>query len=113
MYKVIIGFIAGFATAAVAREYARRQPEPESRPSAAPAAHIPTHTSTRSSRKQTNLQRLRELFEFRESVRNRDVVELLGVSPKTARNYCDELEAEGVIVQRGATGRDVYYTRAP
>lgn len=111
MYKVIIGFIAGLVTAAAARECARRQSEPP-HPSAAPAAHISTHTSTRSSRKQTNLQRLRELFEFRESVRNRDVVELLGVSPKTARNYCDELETEGAIVQRGATGRDVYYTRA-
>ncbi|MFH1759123.1 MAG: winged helix-turn-helix domain-containing protein [Patescibacteria group bacterium] len=43
-------------------------------------------------------------------ITNNEIEELLGVSDATATRYLDELEKNGDIVQKGATGRGVYYT---
>lgn len=108
MHKVIIGFVAGIATTVAARAYWHQCQGASTRPD------VSARTSPRSSRKQNNLEQLKRLFEQREVIRNHDIVAHLSVSPKTARNYCDQLEEQGIITQRGATGRDVYYvlTRA-
>ncbi len=64
----------------------------------------------RSAQKERNLNEVLDLFKSQKEVRNHDIQNLLDVSPKTARNYCDELEEENVITQHGDSGRDVYYT---
>lgn len=58
-----------------------------------------------------NLERLRELFDSQEEVRNDDVEGLLGVSHATATRYLDELEKEGFIEQKGKVGRGVTYLK--
>lgn len=63
-----------------------------------------------SQQKQRNLTELVHLFQQQPEVRNHDAQDLLNVSPKTARNYFDTLERDGVITQHGTSGRDVYYT---
>lgn len=63
----------------------------------------------RSKQKEQNLKAVLRLFRDQKHVRNSDVQQLLDVSPKTARNYFDELEKESLITQHGTTGRDVYY----
>ncbi|PSO43011.1 hypothetical protein BRC19_03080 [Candidatus Saccharibacteria bacterium QS_5_54_17] len=69
--------------------------------------------SGRSAKKEQNLREVLRLFNHQARIRNQDVQALLGVSPKTARNYFAELEAEGLIAQCGRTGRDVYYQPNP
>ncbi len=69
-------------------------------------------TPIRSSRKQEHLESVMGLASSRESITNNDVEEALGVSDATAERYLNELEAEGRIVQHGATGRSVTYTVA-
>ena len=66
-------------------------------------------SSNRSAQKDQNLRSVLRLFNDQVRIRNQDVQDLLGVSPKTARNYFAELEAAGLIAQQGTTGRDVYY----
>lgn len=65
----------------------------------------------RSTKKEQNLRAVLRLFRDQPRIRNHDVQELLDVSPKTARNYFDELETDGLILQHGTSGRDVYYVR--
>ncbi len=45
----------------------------------------------------------------RERLTNSKAQELLGVSDTTAVRYFDELEEEGLVVQKGEHGRGVYY----
>ncbi len=66
-------------------------------------------TASKKSNKEKNIDQLLALFEEKPRVHNRDVVRLLGVSPKTARNYFNELESSLLIEKKGTTGRDVYY----
>jgi hypothetical protein len=66
-------------------------------------------SSGSSVQKEQNLREVLRLFGDHARIRNQDVQVLLGVSPKTARNYFAELEAAGLIVQQGTNGRDVYY----
>jgi len=40
---------------------------------------------------------------------NSDLQELLGVSDRTVVRYFDELEEEGIVVQKGKSGRGVHY----
>jgi len=40
---------------------------------------------------------------------NSETQELLGISDSTVVRYFDELEEEGKVVQKGESGRDVYY----
>jgi predicted HTH transcriptional regulator len=66
-------------------------------------------SSGSSTQKEQNLREVFRLFGDHARIRNQDVQVLLGVSPKTARNYFAELEAAGLIAQQGTNGRDVYY----
>jgi len=43
-------------------------------------------------------------------VTNDDVEDLFCISDATARNYLNELEAEGLLTQHGESGRGVHYT---
>jgi predicted HTH transcriptional regulator len=71
-------------------------------------ARLPVSSGS-SAQKEQNLREVLRLFGDHARIRNQDVQVLLGVSPKTARNYFAELEAAGLIAQRGTNGRDVYY----
>lgn len=55
-------------------------------------------------------QKILQLLEHKEAIANNDVERLLDVSDATATRYLDALEARGDIVQKGKTGRSVYYT---
>ena len=59
-------------------------------------------------RKKMLLKHLRS----RGKITNDEVEALLGVSDSTATVYFDELEEEGKIVQKGESGRGVYYELA-
>ena len=48
----------------------------------------------------------------RGKITNDEVEALLGVSDSTVTVYFDELEEEGKIVQKGESGRGVYYELA-
>ncbi len=56
-----------------------------------------------------NINRLKDLAEERQEISNRDVVAELGVSQKTARNYCNELVKRGSLQKIGSTGRGVKF----
>ena len=62
-------------------------------------------------RKEITKGEIMELFQKQERVTNNDVEEMFKVSDSTATNYLQELEKEGKIVQKGETGRGVYYTK--
>ena len=46
-------------------------------------------------------------------ITNDDVEDLFCISDATARNYLNELEHEGKLIQQGTTGRGVHYTPTP
>lgn len=97
MFRIIIAFLLGILGGLViagSYEAKDQREEPASKPM---------------SKKEQNINRLIELFLAKPRVYNREVVELLGVSSKTARNYFTELEHRNLIEQKGMTGRDVYY----
>lgn len=98
MHKLIASFLIGVVGGLVVKNLLDTKDTPE-----APVA-------TAKSQKEKNIDRLLTLFAEKPRVYNRDVVELLGVSPKTARNYFNELERSLLIEKKGTTGRDVYYT---
>lgn len=102
MRNLIVGATAAAAAAASVIWWRERSQSPQP----------PAQTQPAAGKREQNLQQLLEYCRRHAPVRNRDIVSLLGVSPKTARNYCNELERRGQIVQRGETGRDVYYTAA-
>lgn len=52
-----------------------------------------------------------ELVTERGEIRNNDVEKTLGVSDASAERYLNELEREGKLVQKGDSGRVVFYTR--
>ena len=45
-------------------------------------------------------------------ITNDDVEDLFCVSDSTARNYLNDLEEDGKLIQHGESGRGVYYTPA-
>jgi len=57
-------------------------------------------------------EKILELFEEKDKIKNNDVEELLGVSDATATRYLDKLEEQVLIVQKGK-GRNTYYERLP
>ena len=63
-----------------------------------------------SRRKEQAKQKILALFQQQDQITNNDVENLLGVSDATATNYLDELEQEGLLIQKGKTGRNVFYT---
>ena len=62
-------------------------------------------------RKRKAKDKILTLFAKQEHITNNDVEKLLDVSDATATNYLQELEEEKRIVQHGAEGRGVYYTK--
>lgn len=54
-------------------------------------------------------QQIVEAIRKNGTIQRSDVVELLEVSNKTAYNYLEELEQEGIIAQVGDIGRNVRY----
>ena len=56
-------------------------------------------------------EKILQMFEEKEAIRNDDVEALLDVSHATAFRYLEELEQEEKIEQIGATGRSVHYKR--
>lgn len=60
-------------------------------------------------RKEEAKEKILQLFEDKEEISNNDVENLIKVSDRTATNYLDELEKEGLIKQLGKTGRGVVY----
>lgn len=56
-----------------------------------------------------NLKKLETYARNVDSFQNRDVADLLHVSEKTARNYCQQLMSSGIIKKYGTTGRGVNY----
>ena len=62
-------------------------------------------------KKKKSLDKILDLFQKMDQVRNNDIEELLDVSDATATNYLDELERQGEIIHHGETGRGVYYTK--
>ena len=46
-------------------------------------------------------------------IANNDAEKMLGVSDATATNYLEELEKENKIIQKGETGRGVFYEIKP
>ncbi len=62
-------------------------------------------------RKREAKDKILTLFNKWERIKNNDVEQLLGVSDATATRYLQELEDEGSIIQHGASGKGVYYTR--
>lgn len=73
------------------------------------ATKIGQITAERSAHKEENIAKIVAYLKNHESITNAEAVKLLGVSPKTAVNYFDELEARGQIIQKGDIGRSVYY----
>lgn len=65
---------------------------------------------SRHSKRQQRLDKLVKEFKKKDQLTNDDAQDLLGVSDKTARNYFNELERDGIIEQHGDTGRGVFYT---
>lgn len=61
-------------------------------------------------KKEKSKQKILKLFLKQERITNNDVEKLLAVSDATATNYLQELEQEDAIIQRGKTGRGVFYT---
>ena len=60
-------------------------------------------------RKQENKEKVLELLQERGELSNSDIREVLGVSPRTAVDYMDELEEEGKVEQVGDIGQGVVY----
>ena len=63
----------------------------------------------RSDKKRENKNKILELLKEKSEMSNSEIREALGVSPKTAVNYMDELEREEKIEQVGAIGQNVHY----
>lgn len=63
-----------------------------------------------SKKKEQAKQKILGLLQRQEQITNNDVENLLGVSDSTATNYLEELEQTNLIVQKGKTGRSVFYT---
>ena len=61
--------------------------------------------------KEQGKEKILQMFEEKEAIRNDDVEALLDVSHATAFRYLEELEQEEKIEQIGATGRSVHYKR--
>lgn len=66
--------------------------------------------SIKKQRQKNNLDKLITYAKSAEKFQNKDVVDLLGVSEKTARNYCAQLLSKRIIKKYGTTGRSVYYS---
>lgn len=101
----VIGILLGIGGSRVYHTYIHEQQQ-----KAAEADNTLPVNQYRSAQKERNLSEVLDLFKSQREVRNHDIQNLIEVSPKTARNYCDELEKENLITQHGDSGRDVYYT---
>lgn len=64
-----------------------------------------------SEEKKKHEARIMELVSKRGEIRNNDVEKMLGVSDASAERYLNELDREGKIVQKGDSGRGVFYRR--
>ena len=69
--------------------------------------------------KRKNKKRILEELYFRKNqgqearITNDEIQAMVGISHATATRYFDELEADGVIVQVGTVGQQVYYELSP
>ena len=63
-------------------------------------------------KKEERKKKILDLLSEKEKITNDDVQKLLGIADSTATNYLDELEKEGLVVQKGETGRFVYYEKS-
>ena len=61
-------------------------------------------------RKKTRKEKVIEFARDRRNITNDDVQNLLKVSDATATRYLEEMEKDGIIQQKGKTGKGVYYT---
>lgn len=59
--------------------------------------------------KQKNLEKMRAYLKDKQTIANDEIQKVLGVSDATIVRYLNELEKEGLIRQKGATGQSVYY----
>ncbi|TSC84408.1 MAG: Uncharacterized protein G01um101417_214 [Parcubacteria group bacterium Gr01-1014_17] len=61
------------------------------------------------SQKQARKQKILSLFQDKRELSNTEIRAALGVSPRTAVRYLDELEREGKVEQVGKVGHYVTY----
>ena len=73
--------------------------------------HDPELVEQASAEKVVRKKKILNIFETKDFLVNNDVEVLLGVSDATATRYLDELEKEGVIRQKGKTGKYVTYQK--
>lgn len=59
---------------------------------------------------QKRKERIMDMVVRQGRITNDDVEDLFDVSDATARNYLNDLEEDGKLVQNGESGRGVYYT---
>ena len=71
--------------------------------------NIESHNEAREEKMAEAKDKVMTLFEKQEKITNDDVENLLKVSDATARNYLNDLEKQGKIMQKGDAGRGVYY----
>lgn len=61
-------------------------------------------------RKAENKKKILKFVQTNGKIKNNDAEKLAGVSNATAERYLDELEHEGILVQHGTIGQNVFYT---
>jgi len=115
MYKILIGFITGALAVMGAHFYLGSKSHPEGCICCSDEVepyepYEPQSNLDQATDKQENLELLERYIRIHQPVRSREVTELLGVTPRTARNYFNELIEEEVIEQHGETGRGVRYS---
>lgn len=74
------------------------------------AKEFSTRSYTPRTPRKADSDAIMQLLAQQGEITNNDVETLLAVSDATATRYLDHMETAGLIVQKGKTGRSVYYT---
>lgn len=62
-------------------------------------------------KKEEAKEKMLELLNKQGRITNDEVEKILGVSDATTERYLEELEKEGAIIQKGKTGKNVFYEK--
>lgn len=98
-------FIAGIA---LGWWLGSRQRASADEPSAAEQSKTAHINKAREERREENKEKIIAYLREHGTAKNDDLEEMLGVSDATVTNYMDELEREGMVVQKGETSQTYY-----
>lgn len=62
-------------------------------------------------KKELAKEKILELLKKQGRITNDEVEKMLGVSDSTVGRYLEELQKEGLIIQKGKTGKSVFYEK--